>query len=254
MIPSLRMAFKDYFSTQSTGYAQYRPQYPPALFAWLASLSPTQQRVWDCATGNGQAATALSAHFEQVIASDASLAQLRQAPAHANLHYVCCNAEQVPLGNVSLDLITVAQAAHWFDLPRFYPEVERLLRPAGVLAIWCYGLFHINPAIDAIIQHYYEDTLGAYWPAERHHIEQAYAYLPFPYTQMQTPAFNLQVKWDQSQVMGYLATWSATQLCIKTSGKDPLPGLQAELAGHWGDPEQVHRVEWPLHLKVGRKP
>ena len=248
------MAFKDYFSAQAAGYALYRPQYPPELFAWLASISPAQQRVWDCATGSGQAATALRAHFEQVVASDTSMAQLRQATPHASLRYVCCNAEQVPLGNTSLDLITVAQAAHWFDLPRFYNEVERLLRPAGVLAIWCYGLFHVNPVIDALIQHYYKDTLGAYWPAERHHIEQAYAQLPFPYTLMETPAFTLQVRWNLSQVMGYLATWSATQLYIKTTGDDPLPGLQAELAVHWGDPDQAYHVEWPLHLKVGCKP
>lgn len=248
------MAFKDYFSTQAAGYAHHRPQYPPALFAWLASLSPHTQRVWDCASGSGQAATALSTHFEQVIASDASLAQLQQAPAQARLHYVCCQAEQVPLRNASLDLITVAQAAHWFDLPSFYAEVERLLRPDGVLAIWCYGLFQISPTIDAIIQHYYKATIGAYWPAERRHIETAYAHLPFPYALLATPAFTLEVEWNLAQVMGYLATWSATQLYLKERGEDPLPGLQAELATHWGDPELAQRVEWPLHLKVGRKP
>lgn len=248
------MAFKDYFSTQASGYAHHRPQYPNELFAWLASISPMQQHVWDCATGSGQAAVALTAHFEQVIASDASLAQLRQAPTHRQLHYVCCQAEQVPLKNTTLDLITVAQAAHWFHLPHFYAEVERVLRPQGVLALWCYGLFQINPAIDAVIQHYYQQIIGDYWPPERRHIETAYAQLSFPYALIAAPAFGLRVEWNLAQVTGYLATWSATQLYIKAKGKDPLPGLQAELADHWGDPAQLHRVEWPLHLKVGRKP
>ena len=112
----------------------------------------------------------------------------------------------------------------------------------------------VNPAIDASIQQYYQQTLGASWPPERRHIDQAYAQLPFPYALLATPAFSLQVEWNLAQVMGYLATWSATQLYIKQRGEDPLPDLQAELAVHWGDPGQAHRVEWPLHLKVGRKP
>ena len=181
------MAFKDYFSEQAPGYASYRPHYPDNLFAWLADISPSQQRVWDCATGSGQAAAALASQFEQVIATDASHAQLLQAQSQVNIHYVCASAEQVPLANDSLDLITVAQAAHWFDLPRFYQEVDRLLVTGGVLAVWCYGLFQISTASDAIIHHYYKETIGAYWPAERRHIEQAYAQLPFPYALLESP-------------------------------------------------------------------
>ncbi len=253
MIFPPRMAFKDYFSEHAAGYASYRPRYPAELFAWLASNSPRQQRAWDCATGSGQAAIALGVQFEQVIASDASLAQLRQATAHTNIHYVCNSAEQLPFVNASLDLITVAQAAHWFDLPRFYREVDRVLRPEGVLALWCYGLFHIHPAIDAIIQHYYKDTLGPYWPAERRHVEEVYANLVFPYSLLSAPGFSMSAEWDLSQIMGYLATWSATRLYIRAKNDDPLPDLQAELAVHWGDPDQVQRVAWPLHLKAGRK-
>jgi SAM-dependent methyltransferase len=248
------MSFKDYFSEQAAAYASYRPHYPPELFAWLAAISPHQQRVWDCATGSGQAAVALASHFAQVIATDASQAQLRQAQPHSHIHYVCASAEQVPLADTAVDLITVAQAAHWFDWPRFYQEVDRLLVADGVLAIWCYGLFHISPAIDACIQDYYQHTLGAYWPSERQHIDQAYARLPFPYTLLATPPFTMQLEWNLLQVMGYLATWSATRLLIKTTGEDPLPTLQSELAIHWGEPTQTRRVQWPLHLKAGHKP
>lgn len=248
------MSFKDYFSEQATAYAGYRPHYPPDLFSWLAAICPQHQCVWDCATGSGQAAVALATHFTQVIATDASHEQLIQAQPQTNIHYVCASAEQVPLANNSLDLITVAQAAHWFDLPRFHRQVDRLLVAGGVLAIWCYGLFRITPAIDALIQHYYQHTLGAYWPPERWHIDQAYAQLPFPYSLLTTPRFTMQVEWNLSQVMGYLATWSATRLYIKDIGNDPLPALQSQLAVHWESPTQAHRVQWPLHLKVGHKP
>lgn len=249
-----RMAFKDYFSAQATGYASYRPHYPDSLFDWLPQISPRQQRAWDCATGSGQAATALASQFEQVIATDASQAQLQQAQAHTNIHYILARAEQVPLANDSLDLITVAQAAHWFDLPHFYQEVERLLVTGGVLAIWCYGLFRINPAMDAIIHHYYQHPLGAYWPAERRYVEQAYTNLAFPCAPLPTPGFMMQADWNLSQVMGYLATWSATRLYMKATGDDPLPALQDQLAAHWDAPTQARRMQWPLHLKVGHKP
>lgn len=247
------MSFKDYFSEQAAAYASYRPHYPASLFTWLAKTCPQHRRAWDCATGSGQAAAALAQHFAQVIATDASHAQLRQAQPQAGIRYVCASAEQVPLANNSLDLVTVAQAAHWFDLPRFYREVERVLRPEGVLAIWSYGLFRISPAIDAIVQHYYEHTLGTYWPPERRHIDQAYAQIFFPYSLLTTPLFTMQAEWNLPQVMGYLATWSATRLYRKTTGEDPLPALQSELAAHWNSPAQTRSVQWPLHLKVGLK-
>lgn len=248
------MGFKDYFSEQAEGYASYRPHYPASLFTWLADICPQRRRVWDCATGSGQAAAALTSHFAQVIASDASPAQLSQRQAQTNIRYVCARAEQVPLASDSLDLITVAQAAHWFDLPRFYQEVDRMLTSGGVLALWCYGLFQITPAIDAIIQHYYQHTLGDYWPPERRHIEQAYANLSFPYPLLTTPQFTMQAEWNLPQIMGYLATWSASRLYIRMIHEDPLPALQSQLAVHWGSPTQTRTVEWPLHLKAGHKP
>jgi SAM-dependent methyltransferase len=248
------MAFKDYFSEQATGYASYRPDYPASLFTWLADICPQQRRVWDCASGSGQAATALTTHFAQIIATDASFAQLNQGQPQSNIHYVCARAEQAPLASDSLDLITVAQAAHWFDLPRFYEEVDRVLRPNGVLALWCYGLFHITPAIDAIIQHYYHCTLGEYWPPERRQVEQAYANLLFPYSPLTAPNLSMQLEWNLQRVMGYLATWSATRVFKKETGNNPLPTLAQQLTDAWGDPQQARVIQWPLHLKVGSKP
>lgn len=247
------MSFKDYFSEQAAAYASYRPHYPPELFAWLASITSRRQRAWDCATGSGQAALALASHFAQVIASDASQAQLHHAQPHTRIHYVCASAEQIPLVDTSVDLITVAQAAHWFTWPRFLQEVARVLHPGGVLAIWCYGLFQISPAIDELLRDYYQHTLGAYWPAERRHIENAYADLSLPYPPLAPPAFMMQTDWNLSQVMGYLASWSATRLYLNATRTDPLPALQARLAKHWGAPALARRVQWPLHLKVGQK-
>ncbi|KPK55786.1 MAG: SAM-dependent methyltransferase [Thiotrichales bacterium SG8_50] len=248
------MGFKDYFSEQAADYASYRPHYPASLFTWLADICPQRRRVWDCATGSGQAAAALKTNFAQVIATDASHAQLIQAQPQTGINYVCARAEQIPLASGSLDLITVAQAIHWFDRPRFYDEVHRLLVPNGMLALWCYGLFQITPAVDSLIQDYYQHTVGEYWPPERHHVEQGYDSIDFPYVELTTPEFNMQAEWNLQRVMGYLATWSATRHYIKATGKDPLPALAQYLTDTWGDPQQARVIQWPLHLKVGNKP
>jgi ubiquinone/menaquinone biosynthesis C-methylase UbiE len=248
------MAFKDYFSDHAAGYASYRPHYPAAMFNWLAQQCTQQRNAWDCASGNGQAAVALTPYFENIVATDASHAQLTQAIPHDNIHYVCATAEQAPLVNNSLDLITVAQAAHWFNRTRFYREVDRLLASDGVLALWCYGLFQITPEIDALILDYYQHTLGEYWPPERRHIERAYSDIGFPYVERPAPEYNMQVDWNLAQVMGYLATWSATRLFIKATGRDPLSTLEQLLTAAWGDPQQRSPIHWPIHLKVGSKP
>lgn len=248
------MAFKDYFSDHAAAYASHRPHYPDALFDWLAQQCPRHNLAWDCATGSGQAARALASYFDRVIATDASQAQLSEAAPVNKVHYLCASAEQVPLAANSLDLISVAQAAHWFDLPRFYREVDRLLVPQGVLALWCYGLFQIAPRIDALIEDYYQRTIGEYWPPERRYIEEGYQTLDFPYAERSAPVFHMQVDWNLDQVMGYLATWSATRLYTKATGKDPLPALAQQLTDIWGEPQQARAIQWPLHLKVGNKP
>ena len=159
--------FKDHFSAAASDYARFRPGYPPQLFEWLTSLCPQRQLALDVATGNGQAAVALAQHFEQVIASDASAAQLAQAMPAANIDYRCEPAERSSLPDASVDLLVVAQALHWFDLPAFCAEAQRLLKPNGVIAVWCYGQLQGDTAINAILARYYHDIVGPFWPPER---------------------------------------------------------------------------------------
>jgi len=247
------VAFADHFSQQATEYTRYRPHYPPGLFDYLASLCPQHALALDVATGNGQAAVALGDHFARVIGCEPSQAQLRNAQPRQGIAYVCSIAEQLPFADAAFDLITVAQAAHWFDHARFNTEAVRLLRPGGVLAIWGYGLFSISPAIDALINDYYANTLNHYWPAERHWIEKAYAGLPFPFPRLDTPAFRIQAQWSLPEVIGYLATWSATQRYIADHDHNPLPDLEQRIAEHWLDPSQPKPIRWPIHLLAGSK-
>lgn len=243
--------FKDHFSAHAALYRQSRPRYPDTLFHWLAEQAPGRERAWDCATGNGQAALALAGHFAQVIATDASAEQIAHAERAAGVTYRVAAAERSGLGADGVDLITVAQAAHWFDLPAFYEEVRRVARAGAVLALWCYGLARISPAVDAVIDGYYHGTVGSYWPPERRHVESGYRDLPFPLTELQPPTFTMRAEWSLPQLLDYLGSWSATRRCAALSGADPLQRLAPELAAAWGEHDR-RSVEWPLAIRVGR--
>lgn len=247
------MTFQDHFSGHAADYAHYRPHYPAALFTWLAQQCPCRDRVWDCATGNGQAAIALTEHFHHVMATDASAAQLAQATAHSRITYRVAPAEQSGLDSHSLDLVTVAQAVHWFQLAAFYHEAKRVLKPDGLLAIWCYGCPQMAaPALDRRLNEYYSTTLNDFWPPERRLVEDGYAHLEFPFTEIATPTYTMQVTWTLEALIGYLLTWSATQRFIKTHGVNPLTSLAAVMAADWPSDRVV--VTWPVTMRVGRSP
>ena len=247
------MSFKDHFSTQADSYARYRPNYPAELFQYLASLTPAHRLAWDCATGSGQAAVALAEWFDQVIATDASAQQLLRAQPHPRVSYQVASAEAVPLAAASLDLICVAQALHWFDLDAFGAEVGRLLKPGAVLAVWSYGLTQISDGIDPIIERFYRDTVGPWWPPERRMVENGYADIELPFSPIETPEFSMQVDWELGHLIGYLRSWSAVQRCRSATGQDPMTGLIDDLKQAWGSPpEQARTVRWPLVLKAWR--
>ena len=174
-------SFQDYFSKQASEYARYRPHYPGELFDYLASISPGRQLAWDCGTGNGQAALELVKRFSRVVATDASGDQLAQAVAHERIDYRIERAEDVSLEDHSVDLVTVAVAVHWFDLEQFYQAVRRVAAPNGVLAVWTYHLPLIEPGIDRVLAHYYQDVLAGYWPGQMRYLDQCYQTLPFPF-------------------------------------------------------------------------
>lgn len=246
------MSFHDHFSGHAAGYAQARPSYPPGLFAWLAAQCPRHALAWDAGCGNGQAAQALAMHFTQVVATDPSAEQVAQASPAPNLEYRVEPAEAPTLEPHGADLATVAQALHWFDLPRFYAAVRRTLTPDGVLAVWTYGLSHVDAGVDHVFRRLYDDVLGPYWPHERRHVENGYAELPFPFDPIEAPPFAMRCDWTLAQYLAYLRTWSAAQRYLRASGVDPVALVEADFAAAWGDPDLRRPVQWPLGLRVGR--
>jgi SAM-dependent methyltransferase len=242
--------FPDHFSHVAARYAGFRPRYPAALFDHLATLVPRDAVVWDCACGSGQATADLARRFARVVATDASPEQIAAAAALPNVEFRVALAEASGLADGEAALVTVAQALHWFDLPRFYAEVRRVVRPGGAIAAWCYGVHEIEgQAVDALVQDFYAGTLGPYWPPSRRLVETGYRTLPFPFEESAAPAFRMEARWTLEQLLGYLGTWSATSRYVEARGEDPLGPLAANLARVWGAGER--RVEWPLSLRIG---
>ena len=245
------MTFHDHFSDRATAYARFRPTYPPELFAWLARVSPDRTLVWDAGTGSGQAAWGLAQHFARVVATDPSTAQLAEARGHPAIEYRRGVEGESGLEARSADLVTAAQALHWFDLQAFYREVARAIRPGGLLAVWCYGLHRVTPEIDRIFDRFYSQTVGPWWPPERAEVESGYRRLPFPYPEIAVPAFDMAASLDMGGLLAYVGTWSAVRRKIAATGEDPVVELSRELPLAWGDPALVREVRWPLSVRAG---
>ncbi|MEO8576976.1 MAG: class I SAM-dependent methyltransferase [Gemmatimonadales bacterium] len=244
--------FKDLFSGHAALYSQYRPQYPAQLFEWVSGLVQRHSLVWDCATGNGQAATGLAAHFDNVVATDASDKQIAAAAQHPGVDYRVATAHESGLADHSADLVTVAQAIHWFELDAFYAEVKRVLHTGGVLAIWGYG----DPVIDSvrldrIVHDYNRGTIEDYWMPERQIILDGYTTIPFPFREVEPPSMTLQCRWTLAELAGYMRTWSATANYAAKHGGDPVAPVEAALAEHWGPVECRRLIQWPLHIRAG---
>ncbi|HVE78686.1 MAG TPA: class I SAM-dependent methyltransferase [Gemmatimonadaceae bacterium] len=247
------MGFRDHFSGTAAGYATFRPRYPDALFSYLAGVAARRGLVWDCGCGTGQAATSLARHFARVVATDASVAQVAHAARDPRVAYAVARAEESPLPSGAADLVTVAQAIHWFDLEAFYAEARRVLAPGGVLAIWMYGDATIDlPAADDFLQRFSRDAMGPFWPAEREVIHAGAGALAFPFDEIDTPRFDMTQLWTLRHLAGYVRTWSATARYVAARREDPVVRLERALGAVWGDPATPRRVRWPLSLRVGR--
>lgn len=244
--------FRDHFAPAAPAYATFRPRYPTALFAALAAYAPARRLAWDCATGSGQAAIGLAEYFEQVVATDASEAQLAAALPHPRVRYERALADASGLPARAVTLVTVAQALHWLDRPAFYAEAQRVLVPGGVIAAWTYGLIEIGPDVDELIRTFYDRTVGPYWPPERALVETGYRTIDFPFAELHLPPLHMEATLTLEQLGGYLGTWSAVLRYRAARRRDPVPELLERMRTHWGESQRARSVRWPLAGRVGR--
>ena len=243
------MEKKDYFSNQSETYARFRPKYPEALYQFIFAHLKKRSCAWDCATGNGQVAQVLASHFDNVYATDISQQQLDNAFRAENIVYTVAPAEKTEFDNNRFDLITVAQALHWFDLPSFYSEVRRTIQSQGILAVWGYAMLTVDPAVDALFLDFYHNKVGPYWDNARKLVENHYRDIPFPFKEIPCPEFFISVKWTHEQFTGYLSSWSATQKYVRTHDVDPVLVFSRDLQAVW-KPGESKLVRFPVFMKM----
>jgi hypothetical protein len=245
-------AHGDHFSGVSSGYAEFRPRYPSALFEFIASAASNHDQVWDCGAGSGQASVDLAQSFRHVIATDLSVAQLEHGTAHARISWVAAAAEAAPIVGNSVDVITVAQALHWFDHSRFYAEVRRVATPGAVIAAWTYLPSRMEGTAGEIHDRLMFGVLRDYWPPERWHVDTGYREIPFPFERLEVPSLHLDERWTRAQLTGYMRTWSATARYRRQHGIDPAVEAERELIANWGDPAERRAITWPLVILAGR--
>jgi SAM-dependent methyltransferase len=247
------MSKKDYFSGHSKVYAAFRPSYPEELYAFTFSHLENKNQAWDCATGNGQVAQYLARHFQKVYATDISKQQLDHAVKLNNIIYSVSPAEETAFADHEFDLITVGQALHWLDQEKFYKEVKRVGKPGGLLALWGYALLYIEPEIDEIVLNFYSQTVGEYWDQARRLVEQQYKTISFPFEEIPSPSFSIDVAWTLDHLQGYLESWSATQKFMKENNHNPVPSIIGKLAEYWNN-EEVKKVSFPVFMRLGKIP
>jgi ubiquinone/menaquinone biosynthesis C-methylase UbiE len=243
---------KDLFSNQAATYARYRPTYPPELYAWLLERAPGRTRALDCATGNGQAAAALSEYFTEVEAIDISEGQLSQAIRKPNIHYRLSRVEETPFPDDHFDLITMAQAFHWVDASRFCAEMNRIGRPGAIVACWSYKFPTTSDEhVNRVILEFYNGITGPYWEPERAHVDNDYANLTFDFSDVETAQFESAFRWTRHELLGYFASWSATQKYIRIHGESPLRHVEGPMEAVLPGDGAID-VRFPLYLKAGR--
>ena len=243
-----------HFNQQSEQYSLCRPDYPEALFDYLVGQVDAKACVWDCGTGTGQAAKELAKRFKKVIATDINSGQLAAASQMNNIEYYCCPAEKTPIETGSINLITVAQALHWFNFESFYAEVRRVAAKDALFFAWCYSLGYFNnPALDEPIRSLYYDILGEkYWPKERFYIDQEFKTIPFPFEKQETPSFHIDKSVNLDQLIGYLSTWSAVKEYEKQNKINPLTLIFDKLHSAWGDKTKECMIHFPMHCLSAR--
>jgi SAM-dependent methyltransferase len=242
-----------HFRHQARHYAEFRPDYPPEMFTYLASQCANRKLVWDCATGSGQAAIGLGKHFDRVIATDISQEQISFAKQNPSVTYKVAPAEKTHLPDAVFDLVTIFQALHWLKRDLFFEEVKRVLKPVGIFAVAVYGDPVLEgPAANDLMQHYNHRVVGSYWPSERKLVDEAYASIRFPFDEILAPEFTLQKSWTLGALAGYLRTWSATQRYIEKNESDPVSEFEATMREHCSEPAKPQTITWPFTFRVFR--
>lgn len=245
------MKKRNWFDKEGLSYASFRPSYPLQLSRFLASVAPSNNMALDVGCGNGQLTVQLANYFHTVVGIDPSADQIANATQHKRIRYECAPAENIPLPNDSVTLIAAAQSAHWFELKVFYREVRRIVVKRGVLALISYGAPGLDTKYDECFNRFYREKMASYWPAEREMVDDGYRNIDFPFAEFPAPIMKIHLKWNLTELLGYISTWSAVRRAREARREDVFQSFADELANVWGDPAFRHSITWPINIRIG---
>lgn len=258
--PNLNNNFKDHFSNVAHIYGAARPTYPIEAFEWIKENAPGHSLAVDVGTGAGEAAIILSKFFDHVIATDASAKQVENAVGPENVTFKTAKAEECPVEDATADVITSAQAVHWFDHELFWKECDRILKPGGLTVLLSYHLIQFDdPALEVTIWNAAKRSFLDYRPPEIKHVLSRYQTLPgpFPGDEVWTgdlPNIPLKKNWNLDDVVRYFSSWSAIGAYKKANNDhDPIPDFRKDIETAWGDAETLRECKWDLTMRVFRK-
>lgn len=202
--------FSTFSKSQSAAYAAARFDYTPLLYntvlAHHVTTSGAHDLVLDIGCGPGQAARGFAPHFHTTIGLDPSpnmiitARELTTEPAANNesskqstIRFDVSAAEELganlnpPVAEHSVDLLVAANAAHWFDMPRFWEAAKRAVKPGGTVALWTTGEGAIAPEtpnavkIQAALDRYVTEHLEPYYEQGNWLTKDRYASLKMPW-------------------------------------------------------------------------
>lgn len=240
---------QDHFSSIAPQYALGRIGYPEDLYNFLGAQCAGHDLAWDCATGSGQAALDLARTFSGVIATDISAELLTLAPPHPRISYRMASAEESGIESGAVDLITVAQALHWFDLNRFWPEVMRVLKQGGVMAFWGYTWPVVAPGVDSVLEDF-KAVIASSWPERNSILLAGYSSIRAPLREIPSPSFEASAQWALEDYLAHLDSWSATRYYHERTGEDVVEQFRPAFDRVWRGGRVL--VKWPLILRVFR--
>lgn len=241
----------NWFDSGGDAYAQYRPNYPHALADFLVGIAPDRHLALDVGCGSGQFTQQLGDRFEAVVGSDPSADQIAHAGSHERVRYVVGSAERIAADDCAASLVTAAQAAHWFDLPRFYDEVRRVAKPGAVVALISYGVAQLDADLHARFQSFYTREIGPYWPPERYLVDEGYRGMIFPFSGLPQPKLQIVRDWSAEAFLNYVSTWSAVRRAREDDRSEMLALFSRDLLSLWGDRTQLRRIVWPINMRLG---
>jgi len=123
-----------------------------------------------------------------------------------------------------------------------------------VLAVWCYSLPAIAPAVDRILDVYLRETLSGYWPDGFRYVLDGYRSLPFPFDEVRPPSFFMAASWSVDDLMGFLQSWSGTTNFERQRSVNPVELIRPGLIEAWGAEVENRRICWELSLRIGQVP